>query len=80
VNVLVENTLLHTYHPPSVRVELRREMLTIAVYDDDPATAGPLEFGHDGPRVHGLSLVQEIARAWGCAPRSSGGKVVWAVL
>src|ERR1044072_1183765 len=39
-NELVENTLLHTYSAPMLRLELRRGMLTIAVYDDNPAMPG----------------------------------------
>ena len=80
-DVLVENTLIHTYCAPTVRVELRRGRLTVAVYDDDPSTARLLETGDvASSRVRGLWLVHRIARAWGCERRSAGGKVVWAVL
>jgi hypothetical protein len=35
---LVSNTIKHTYGPPTIRVEQRRSMLTVAVYDDpEPA-------------------------------------------
>ncbi len=77
-NELVENTLLHTYCAPSLRLELRRGMLTIAVYDDDPAMAHLIE--PDAERHRGLLLVTQLSRAWGCSPTPSGGKVVWAVL
>jgi hypothetical protein len=80
VNALVENTLIHTYCAPSVRVELRRGRLTVAVYDDDPATGTLLDSAPARPTVHGMALVEALATGWGCEPRSSGGKVVWAVL
>jgi anti-anti-sigma regulatory factor len=79
-NELVENTLLHTYCAPSLRLELRRGLLTAAVYDDDPALAEPV--GPDAGRGGrgGLALVAELSTAWGCSPTRAGGKVVWAVL
>ena len=77
-NELVENTLLHTYCAPSLRLELRRGLLTIAIYDDDPAMAHLAE--PDPDRHRGLVLVARLSRAWGCSPTPSGGKVVWAVL
>lgn len=77
-NELVENTLLHTYCAPSLRLELRRGMLTIAVYDDDPAMAH-LDRS-DTERHRGLVLVAGLCRVWGCSPTPLGGKVVWAVL
>jgi anti-anti-sigma regulatory factor len=77
-NELVENTLLHTYCAPSLRLELRRGLLTIAVYDDDPAMAHLTE--PDADRHRGLVLVAQLSQAWGCSPTPSGGKVVWAVL
>jgi hypothetical protein len=79
-NELVENTLLHTYSAPALRIELRRGLLTIAVYDDDPAVARLVEADPTGERHRGLVLVAQLSRAWGCAPTYAGGKVVWAVL
>lgn len=75
VNELVENTLLHTYCPPSVRLERRRGLLTVGVYDDDPTWPCPID-SHRG----GLDLVAATAGAWGCSPTPTGGKAVWAVL
>lgn len=79
-NELVENTLLHTYCAPSLRLELRRGLLTVAVYDDDPHHPRLVEPDVPDRRRSGLVLVAQLARAWGCAPTGSGGKVVWAVL
>jgi anti-anti-sigma regulatory factor len=75
-NELVENTLLHTYSAPALRVELRRGMLTVAVYDSDPTPATL----RAGTRCRGLRLVEGLSRTWGCSPMPTGGKVVWAVL
>ncbi|MGH3880679.1 MAG: ATP-binding protein [Actinophytocola sp.] len=77
-NELVENTLLHTYCAPSLRLELRRGLLTVAVYDDDPAPARPVE--PPSPDHRGLELVARLTRTWGSSPAPGGGKVVWAVL
>jgi anti-anti-sigma regulatory factor len=77
---LVENTLLHTYCAPSLRVELRRDLLTVAVYDDDPEPVRLVERDVAAQRRGGLALVAAYARAWGCAPTPAGGKVVWATL
>ncbi|OLF17243.1 STAS domain-containing protein [Actinophytocola xanthii] len=79
-NELVENTLLHTYCAPSLRLELRRGLLTVAVYDDDPALAEPVrpDTGHAGRG--GLALVADLSVTWGCSRTLAGGKVVWAVL
>jgi hypothetical protein len=78
-NELVENTVKHTYGPPTVRVELRRNLLSIAVYDDDPALPAPREC--PPTRVpHGLAVVARLCRAWGSTPTQAGGTVVWAAL
>jgi hypothetical protein len=80
VNELVENTLLHTYCVPSVRLELRRGMLSVAVYDDDPAPARLREPDPRDRHGHGLTIVAAVAVVWGCSPTPAGGKVTWAVL
>jgi hypothetical protein len=81
VNELVENTLLHTCCAPTIRLELRRGVFTVAVYDDDPASPGPVEEGAAKRRKGGgLTLVDTLSRVWGCSPTPWGGKVVWAVL
>lgn len=79
---LVHNTIKHTYGPPTIRVELRRGMLTVAVYDDDPEPACAIKPGADASAdiEHGLALVARLCRTWGCSPTQSCGKVVWAVL
>lgn len=79
-NELVENTLIHTYCAPSLRLELRRGLLTVAVYDDDPALAELREPETSRWGQGGLALVAGLSTTWGCSPTLMGGKVVWAVL
>lgn len=78
-NELVENTVKHTYGPPTLRVELRRTLLTVAVYDDDPSLPG-LPEPAPAPVVHGLAVVARLCRTWGSTSTGAGGKVVWAAL
>jgi anti-anti-sigma factor len=76
---LVTNAVIHTGSCPVVRLELRRAVFSVAVYDDMPGEVSMRDPGGVGD-VHGLLLVAQIAAAWGSAPTSSGGKVVWATL
>ncbi len=76
---LVENALVHTHGELRIRLELRGELLTVAVSDDDPHEA-VLRETVAGPMAVGLRVVADLARAWGCAPQLPGGKVVWASL
>jgi anti-anti-sigma regulatory factor len=72
---LVANTVTHTRFPARVRVELRRGLLSVACYDDDPRRPP-----QHPPATGGLADVARTARAWGCLPTIDGGKVVWATL
>lgn len=77
---LVENAVRHARSEPRLGLELRGEMLTVAVYDDDPVPVRLVE-PEGGARRHlGLWLVSRLASAWNHAPTWSGGKVVWAAL
>lgn len=81
VKELVDNTMKHTFGPPTIRVELRRDILTVAVYDDDPAPPRPIEPDPALPDAeHGLAVIADLCRVWGSTPTQSGGKVVWVVL
>ncbi|GGU33680.1 ATP-binding protein [Lentzea flava] len=80
VSELVENAVRYARSESMLRVELRPSGLSIAVRDDDPTppvleSPGPEVVGH-----RGLQLVNRLCVAWGCAPSSDGGKIVWAVL
>ncbi|MCP9620848.1 ATP-binding protein [Nocardia otitidiscaviarum] len=79
---LVENSFLHSRSEADIRVrlELRDDLLTVAVADADPREAVLREPGPGGPRFYGLHVVARLARAWGCAPKWPIGKVVWATV
>jgi hypothetical protein len=80
VSELVSNATSHTGAEPRVRLELRRGLLSVAVGDDVPGTVSIPDPAGDPSRTHGLLLVAQLARAWGCSPTTDGGKVVWATL
>jgi hypothetical protein len=77
---LTDNASRHTSSTPQLRLDLRRDLLTIAVLDDDPRPAVLLERPDLLEPGLGLRIVAQTARAWGNSPRWTGGKVVWAVL
>jgi len=80
VTELVENVLRHTDSAPRARLDLRRDLFTIAVADDDPHPAVMRErLGATEPGM-GLRLIAQVATAWGSSQSWKGGKVVWAVL
>jgi anti-anti-sigma factor len=80
VGELVTNAVVHTSSTPVLRLELRREVFSTAVYDDAPGEVSVRDPGGGVSEIHGLLLVAQIAAAWGCAPTLTGGKVVWATL
>lgn len=77
---LVENAVRHANSDARLRLELRRDLLTIAVYDEDPTPIQRVEPWTRTPPHLGLLMVSRLAASWNCAPTMSGGKVVWAVL
>jgi anti-anti-sigma factor len=80
VGELMSNAVVHTCAAPRIRLELRRRLFSVAVYDDEPGTVTMRDPGGSAAGIHGLLLVAQIATAWGCAPTSDCGKVVWATL
>ncbi|MBF6327366.1 ATP-binding protein [Nocardia transvalensis] len=81
VTELVENALAHTADREiQLRLELRHNLLTVAVADEDPREAMLRESVGAAAWLHGLHVVARIARSWGCAPQWPIGKVVWAAL
>jgi hypothetical protein len=77
---LVENAVRHATGDPRLRLELCRDRLTVAVYDDDPMPPRLIESSVATAGYLGLVLVAKLATTWSSAPTMSGGKVVWAVL
>ncbi|HEX6360929.1 STAS domain-containing protein [Actinophytocola sp.] len=80
VGELVTNAVMHTSCQPDIRLELCRDLFSVAVYDDAPGEVAVRDPGAGLTGIHGLLLVAQIATAWGYVPTSSGGKVVWATL
>jgi hypothetical protein len=77
---LVENAVRHAASESRLRLELRNQTFTIAVYDDNPTPVKMVEpWTGATPRL-GLMMVSRLASTWNCAPTMSGGKVVWGVL
>jgi anti-anti-sigma factor len=78
---LVTNAVIHARTELRLRVELRGELLHLAVHDGNPwmlrlvAIPGPEAEGG-----RGLWLVEQLARAWGVNRHPDGGKVVWCTL
>jgi anti-sigma regulatory factor (Ser/Thr protein kinase) len=83
VSELVENAVRHARGDPTLRVELRDAVLSIAVGDDDPSPPRLVPMT-DTTRLstggRGVAVIDQLASAWGHSPRLGGGKVVWAVL
>lgn len=80
VSELVENAILHGRSAASLRLELRRGLLTVAVRDTSSVPPSLLEPGTARIGGRGIFLVDAMSKAWGTAPTWDGGKVVWAVL
>jgi hypothetical protein len=77
---LVGNTVLHARTCSVLRLELRRQLLTVALADGEPASpvqrpSAPTEQGGLG-----LDIIGTLATAWGTNPTSDGGKIVWATI
>jgi anti-sigma regulatory factor (Ser/Thr protein kinase) len=76
---LVANAVQHGRGTCSVRLELRRDLFTIAVYDEGSPFVPRGVPVSDIPVGLGLMLVEALSATWGSAPTSTG-KVVWATL
>lgn len=80
VTVFVENVLVHTDCPPTVRLENTGDTVTVGVQDGAPALATRLErLETGGEDVSGLAIVAALCQQWGNAPMSPG-KTVWALI
>lgn len=77
---LVANAVRHAGTDAELRLELRRELLTVALIDDDPSPPQLHPAAELAAGGYGLRIVDSLSRAWGWVPTSSGGKIVWAVL
>jgi hypothetical protein len=78
VTELVQQAARHGHGALALRLELRDELLTVAVDDDVPHGAEPAE--PPDPGGTGMWLVSRLANSWGRTPRPAGGHVAWATL
>jgi hypothetical protein len=78
VTELVANVVLHTTSGSELTVRRAGRRVYVGVRDNDPRLPARR---HRSPRAatgRGLSLVDELASAWGCDPAHDGaGKIVW---
>jgi anti-sigma regulatory factor (Ser/Thr protein kinase) len=77
---LVTNAVVHARTPLRLRLELRGDLLHIAVHDASPRLLRLVPDDPDSETGRGLRLVEELATAWGVHRRSDGGKAVWCTL
>jgi anti-sigma regulatory factor (Ser/Thr protein kinase) len=78
---LVTNAIVHARTELRLRVELRGDLLHLAVRDGSPRLLRLVTV--PDPEAEGgcgLWLVEQLARAWGVNRHPEGGKVVWCTL
>jgi hypothetical protein len=77
---LIDNMVYHARSKGWLRLQLRSDVLTIAVADADPRPPLLRVPGLRAAGGRGLVLVDKLSRRWGTASRRPNGKVVWATL
>jgi anti-anti-sigma factor len=78
---LVTNAVVHARTPLRLRLELRGDLLHIAVHDASPRLLRLVPYDPEGEGGRGLRLVEQLATSWGVRRRpDGGGKVVWCTL
>jgi anti-anti-sigma factor len=78
---LVTNAVLHARTDLRLRLELRGELLHLAVRDGSPRLLRLATIPDpDAKGGRGLWLVEQLARAWGVNRHPDGGKVIWCTL
>ncbi|MFL6102677.1 MAG: ATP-binding protein [Actinomycetes bacterium] len=76
---LVTNAVIHARTELRLRVELRGDLLHLAVRDGNPRMLVIIP-GPEAEGGRGLWLVDQLARAWGVNRHPDGGKVIWCTL
>lgn len=79
-NELVTNAILHAGTGLRLRLEVRGDLLHIAVRDHSPRLVRVIAPDPQAPGGRGLWLVEQLASAWGMHAYPDGGKVVWCTL
>jgi anti-sigma regulatory factor (Ser/Thr protein kinase)/anti-anti-sigma regulatory factor len=81
VGELVTNAVVHARTELGLRVELRGDLLHLAVRDGSPRLLRLVTVPDpEAEGGRGLWLVEQLARAWGVNRHPDGGKVVWCTL
>jgi anti-sigma regulatory factor (Ser/Thr protein kinase) len=80
VSELAANAVLHARTDAVLRLELRRQLLTVAVSDGDPTVPVLQPLSDALVSGRGLGIVKALSTAWGCHPTATGGKIVWATI
>ncbi|MFI6873671.1 ATP-binding protein [Streptomyces sp. NPDC050400] len=74
-------TNVHRHAEPdkmcTVEIELRRDRLTVSVYDHDPRFPEVRDADPLATCGRGLAMVASVSDDWGVRPHGDGGKVVW---
>ncbi len=78
VSELVTNAVLHGAPPVSLRIEMLRDRVHVAVADTSPRRPLAGLSRTDGMTGRGLGIVEALAAGWGVDSQPDGGKVVWA--
>jgi len=78
VSEIVTNAYLHAPGTDSFEMELVRRTNGVRIMLADGASVRPMiaELGSDAPSGRGMSIVAELATAWG-SEEHHGGKRVW---
>jgi hypothetical protein len=79
VSELVSNAVLHARTDSVLRLELRRQLLTVALADGNPTFPVRRPSAPTEPGGLGLGIIDTLATAWGTNSTSSG-KIVWATI
>ena len=78
---LVTNAVIHARTELRLRLELRGDLLHLAVRDGNPRMLRLVVVpSPDAEGGRGLWLLDQLARAWGVNRHPDGGKVVWCTL
>jgi len=80
VTELAANAVRHACSGFTVVLICQPDALRISVRDSRPLPAGPAEAALRPEPMHGLSVVDVLARRWGVEPLGHAGKAVWAEL
>jgi anti-anti-sigma regulatory factor/anti-sigma regulatory factor (Ser/Thr protein kinase) len=77
---LVTNAVVHAKTDLWLRLELRRDLLHLAVRDLGPRLLRPAPDDPEAESGRGLLVVARLAKVWGIHSHPAGGKVVWCTL